>query len=347
MKFTIDELVTDDSFIDYCLKQDSPYKAKWERFMEAHPDHLSLIDEARELILLLHPQLPQSEINVEMHKLYHALEERNESSTAADAGSMSDVFYVNDEGKLRGKKIRRILLAGFATIMIAFLAYSFWPSNNVAAEKLSWIEHKSEANERKRIKLPDGTNVILNSNSILRYTGSFDKKDRTIELVGEAYFEVAKNPKRPFIVRSGEFSTTAIGTAFYVNGRHPSESYKVSLREGQVRLNNSNGSETLLKPGEQANWTSSNKTFYRTAFDTLSIAQWIDNKLSLKKEESKKLFDVLSEWYGIDIEDRRTNRKDAIITGDYSNKPVEDVLKVICFSLSCKYTISANKIVIQ
>lgn len=329
--FTVEELLLDESFIDFCHNRHSVHQSKWEQWAMSDPGNAKLVEEARELLLVLTPKLPEAEVAEEVAKLKQ---------------QFGDI-YPGQPVKPRRKNRYRIYLAAEAAACIALIAFVFWPASGKRKAPLTVIEHQAAFGERRQIQLPDGSTVILNSNSKLSYQSDFNETDRQISLSGEAYFEVAKDSKRKFIVSTENFSTTAIGTAFYVHGRNASQSYSVNLIEGKVSLQNASGNAVFLEAGEEAKWTGTKNGFDKNPFDTVSLRQWINGRLQFQRAETGEVLQHLAKWYAVEIEDQRKTAGTITITGDYSNKPLEDILKAICFSISCKYSITGNKIIIQ
>ena len=217
------------------------------------------------------------------------------------------------------------------------------------------VVYRSGVGERKSVRLPDGSEVILNSNSSILLSNGFNQKDRQLALEGEAFFQVAKDPSKPFIVSSGAFSTTAVGTSFYVQARADTEKdYKVDLLEGKVKLSKTTDKNnlieakvTMLKPGEAGTWQSSKSAFTKSFCDSIVLRKWISGKLSFKNVPVEKLLQMLQQWYGVDIIVKHKKWDKLALTGDYDNKPLDHVLKIICFSLSASYSYSANQVIIE
>jgi transmembrane sensor len=201
--------------------------------------------------------------------------------------------------------------------------------------------------EQKKIVLPDGTSVILNSNTSLSYNKEFNEKARAVQLNGKAFFKVARNEQKPFTVFSGKYSTTALGTAFYVSG-DSSENYTVKLLEGKVKLNSFDSKETeLLNAGEEGLWKPGDKKFLKQIYDSAYLNRWLSGRINFHKTPAPEAFSILQEWYGVEIVDNRKNKLNTAINGTYENVLLEDILKVICFSLNCQTTYEQDKIIIQ
>lgn len=110
------------------------------------------------------------------------------------------------------------------------------------------------AGQRAHITLPDGTGVWLNARSELRYSTSYNEKRREVDLLGEGYFEVAKDADRPFVVRTQAFGIEATGTRFNVDAYPGHSEFEVALMEGGVKVFDRQATELHLQPGQRAYW---------------------------------------------------------------------------------------------
>lgn len=327
--YTVEDLLSDQSFIDYCQNEHSVYKKQWTEMISVNPEMAKVVEEAKAMLSILSPVLPDNEIAAEVNKLREVLSVGEEILPATS-----------------NRRIRKILAYSFSLLLLISVSVYFLipkvPSPALASK------FETRIGERKQYILPDGSTVILNSNSSFLFNGDFGREDREIELTGNAFFKVAKDPSKPFIVKSHGFSTTAIGTAFYVHAGATAADYSVDLLEGKVKLEkNTSGEALYLTAGQKASWIKTNSTFTKQQYDTLSLNKWVKGILSFNNIPVKEVFKELEDWYSVDIEDKREHREEISINGDYVNAPLEDVLKIICFSLYCTYQIEGNKIIIQ
>jgi transmembrane sensor len=145
------------------------------------------------------------------------------------------------------------------------------------------------------IILPDGTKVWLNAVSSLKFPTAFKGGDRTVELTGEGYFEVAKNTDMPFFVRAGGVEVEVLGTNFDVNAYSDEASVRTSLLNGAVRLSKG-GSAILLKPGEQADGIALVK-----GADVDNAVAWKNGYFSFENANLQTVMRQLSRWYGIEV----------------------------------------------
>jgi len=333
----------DEGFSDYCLHNDSAYKPYWELVIEQNPDQQETFMEARQNILMLSGNLPEQEILLQIEQVKGKI-------NAKTPGEESSQPYDDIEYDRKRISIKKLFLYAAAACIIFFAgSYFLFPFKSTPQEHRtdSFITvYNSVQGERKKIQLPDGSTVLLNTNSQLAINSNYNQHTREVELKGEAFFAVAKNAERPFIVHSNNFSTTAVGTEFYVHARNTEKEYKVDLLEGKVKLNNA-ASTLMLTPGEDAVWNNTETKFLKSAFDAAFLQQWITGKISFNKTSLKDAVEILKKWYAVDIEIKNKKLLDQSVNGNYSNATLEDILKVISFTFSCKYTYVNNTVTIQ
>jgi len=360
--YTVEELMLDDSFLNYCLNKEAPLKSFWDREIGLHSDMKAIFAEAKYMILLLHGQLDDNEISQQVEKLKKLVASREEKHSPVEImpPAFSHHVVTKQFSNQKSKKYFRntYALYGIAALVLIFFGgylfkYAAPKETKLQAEPIKFT-YSSNVGERKSIELPDGSFAVLNSNSSITFAGDFNQKTRPVILTGEAFFRVAKNPAKPFIVHSGAFSVTAVGTSFYVHARKKGAGYKVDLLEGKVSLaSNENKTaspeipQTILLPGEEGEWQSSKMSFTKTSSDSIALKKWISGRLSFKDMDVENVMELLQQWYGVDIIIKHKKWSQLRLTGDYDNKPLDHVLKIICFSLSAGYSYSGNQVIIE
>jgi transmembrane sensor len=149
-----------------------------------------------------------------------------------------------------------------------------------------------------QVVLPDGTKVWLNAASKLKFPSSFAQlADRKVELSGEAYFEVTKDKKRPFIVEAANQEVQVLGTHFNVNAYAEGSATKTTLLEGSVKLK-SNAKDYLLRPGQQAIVGS---TVRIDEVDTEDAVAWKNGNFIFTDNDIKTVMSTLERWYDIEV----------------------------------------------
>ncbi|WP_426791164.1 FecR family protein [Sphingobacterium sp. WOUb80] len=144
----------------------------------------------------------------------------------------------------------------------------------------------------------DGTKVWVNAASELSYQTNFNKKERRVRLKGEAYFEVAKDAHRPFIVETNHINIQAIGTAFNVNSYHATT--KVSLTEGKLKVSNEEN-EIYMDAGSETEIVNKKLKTFPLASKTEATA-FKDGYFYFKNKNMQQILDELSRWYGIQVD---------------------------------------------
>lgn len=147
--------------------------------------------------------------------------------------------------------------------------------------------------------LADGTKVFLNAASSLTYPVAFVGKERRVEVTGEAYFEVAKDPRKKFIVTSGSLSTEVLGTHFNVNAYPDEQMIKVTLLEGSVKVKSSS-QQLTIRPGEQAAFASEALT-RMSSVNLEQVMAWKNGTFQFENASIESIMRQLSRAYDIDV----------------------------------------------
>ena len=193
------------------------------------------------------------------------------------------------------------------------------------------------------LRLADGTRIWVNAGSQLTYPTQFDGAERTVTLSGEAYFEVAKDADRPFIVRTHGPSILVYGTSFNVEA-YPDETLeRTTLASGSVGIT-VRGQETRLAPGQQAVMSETGRVEVR-AVDASIACSWHTGVLSVERESLENILTRLGRWYDVDF----TFRDDALrrlhFTGDLERyADFNDILRLIRMTTSVDFVVSGRQV---
>ncbi len=235
------------------------------------------------------------------------------------------------------------------------LIYKIRNSNNLSNNDLNKYNTISTPMGGKfKVILPDGSLVVLNAASTLKYPLHFDEKLRKVSFTGEAYFEIAKlvdkQKKRiPFYVYSNNQIVEVLGTHFNINSYDNEEYSKTTLLEGSVKIINekSTAAAKILKPGQQAVIKRGDVQTKILIADEAQALAWKDGYFLFKNTNIKDVVNELERWYNVDIQ-----YDDAMefenITGYISrNVKISSVLKMLQLSGIVNYEISGSKIIIK
>ncbi len=195
-----------------------------------------------------------------------------------------------------------------------------------------------------KITLGDGTRVWLNAASSLRYPTAFTENHRTVEVSGEAYFEVAKNAAKPFRVKISEENTiTVLGTRFNVNAYADEASINTTLLEGSVQVTAGSQSR-VLQPGQQAQVTAAGITVAQA--DTEQAVAWKNEIFNFRNADVKTVMRQLSRWYDVEVEYKGAVPGSRFQGEIQRNLPLNDVLEGLQ-TTGIRFTLEGRKIVIQ
>ena len=156
-----------------------------------------------------------------------------------------------------------------------------------------------------QLVLADGSKVWLNAASSLRFPANFVGRERKVELTGEAYFEVAKNPAMPFKVKLNGMEVEVLGTHFNINSYADESAIRTTLLEGSIKINRPHAS-SLLKPGQQAMMDKNGQISVINDADLDEAVAWKDGKFQFDRADIHNVMRQLARWYNIDVEYKGT-----------------------------------------
>ncbi len=212
---------------------------------------------------------------------------------------------------------------------ILYLSGIFRPVTN----QVAWQEKITSSGEISELTLPDGSKVILNADSKLKYPRQFNGTKRTVYLEGEAYFEVRHNIDKPFIVHADDLSTTVLGTKFNVSAYPESKTISVSLLEGKVKVsrdeNGRSDNLVILKPEEQILYNKLNNKSTLGIFDSIEAIGWKDKTYKFDNETLSQVLPKLERAYGAKFELTDKQFLTQKITVKFEKSSLKTVIEVI------------------
>ena len=187
----------------------------------------------------------------------------------------------------------------------------------------------AEKGQRAFITLPDSTKVWLNSDTKISYPADYGLKERNVTLVGEAYFEVAKNPDKRFIVEAKRMQVEALGTSFNVNAYQNDNKIIASLFSGSVRVSYDRH-VAILKPHESVKVDLLNRSFSRYKDESMqNIALWRKNEITFDGESLEEITHIMSRLYNTTICIEDESLKKVCYIGTIRNNNLENFIDII------------------
>ena len=200
------------------------------------------------------------------------------------------------------------------------------------------------------LTLADGTKVWLNSDSELKYPTVFIKGEREVWLRGEAYFEVKKDAKKPFIVHSYDMRVRVLGTHFNVKSYKSDKSIATTLVEGSVQIEKMVQNKSIalgkIKPGQQAVYTEGNMEVHE--MDVSQVVAWRYGEFVFKKRSLESIMDELARWYDINVFYMNDNVRDYHFSAWFKrDASINEVIKILEKTKKVKLDIKGKTVTIR
>lgn len=291
--------------------------------------------------------------------------------------------FINDGGEeLPAKSSKKKWLVAFssAAVIIAATAgiYFFaatgnsakYPANEQAKNQIS-----TKNGSKTSLVLPDGTKVWLNAGSQLDYDKNYGNKLREVSLVGEAYFDVVKNPERPFLIHTRKMDIKVLGTAFNVKCYPGEKTTETSLVHGSIEVTLKDRQEKImLKPYEKLIINNDDNTVaqgqgqpnknqpahlqsekpiisvshltYMPADSTVIETAWVQNRLVFSGETFEEVALKMERWYNVKIDFADESAKQYRLTGNFEKETSVEALNALKLVAPFVYTLKNNEVVI-
>ena len=206
-------------------------------------------------------------------------------------------------------------------------------------KKETWVEIKAPAWTRAQFSLPDGTTGWLNSNSSVKYNGNFNS-DRQVSLTGEAFFNVFKDKKRPFIVNTPEINVKVLGTRFNIASYNNENNVEVVLEEGKLVFNDKEINKSYtMRPNDLVVYDKTQRDFSTKVVLPQKYLLWTEGKLEFRNDPLDVVARKLERWYNIDVEVNGSISHDQRLRATFVNESLEEVLYLLKRTLHIDYRI--------
>ncbi len=217
-----------------------------------------------------------------------------------------------------------------------------------------YFETLAERGQKSQLVLPDGTKVWLNSDSKILYPDNFGKRNRSIKLIGEAYFEVKKDAEKPFFIEAEEAGIKVLGTSFNVRAYPEDKEIETTLFEGNIELtinpqNENIAARTLkLKPGESIKFDKTQNVLKYNNQKSDEILAWTNNQLIFRNDNFENLVGKIERWYDVDIVyDKESLDNQRLTVELYQGELLFRLLEIIELAMNVECESKENKIYIK
>ncbi|MCF0038948.1 FecR family protein [Dyadobacter fanqingshengii] len=293
---------------------------------------------------------------------------------------MQEMPVFEDEKAVIGKRIKKKLvantigepllirlrpyLAAAASILVVLGFWYFLVKKN-APETIaemdfspndSVIEIKNTSGKSQNIPMEDGSIVILQKNSSISYPEHFGKKNRLVYLHGEAFFQIKRNPAKPFIVSTGTLVTKVLGTSFTIKSYDESASVEVQVKTGRVSVyegaanNVVNRNGVILTPNQKIVFDKKSKKIELSIIENPMLVIPVsetEHGFTFSEVPVKHVFSALEKSYGIDIVLENDSTDSCLFTGDLNGLSLFQQLDLICQSANITYERRGTALFVQ
>jgi ferric-dicitrate binding protein FerR (iron transport regulator) len=330
-----EDFIMDETFQSYYFGLNGQDVAFWEQWIEDHPEKRDDITKAKQALDSI-TELYKAEAEKIPHGNYRQIRARLEERLARE----------NTSARIHQMpRFRRYVWRGIAAavVMLAMLlTYRYYFTRQDHTE---YIVRFAPPGRRLDIQLSDGSKVRLNASGRITYPEKFSGSNRDVTLEGEAFFEVTKDPARPFKVTTGPIVTTVLGTSF--NVASDSGYVQVALVTGRVKIENVPGHEELmLAPGE-ASFFAPGASLRKESFDPKEVLSWKEGVLYFKDADLQEMVRRLEQWYGIEIEIAGAEAHPKHLTGEFKDEPLDNVLNLLGYTRKFDYEIKGKKVTLK
>jgi ferric-dicitrate binding protein FerR (iron transport regulator) len=270
-----------------------------------------------------------------------AMEELWENSSATiSEETLEDFSRINAKINLKQKRrfsLTRVSISYAAAIALIIISTVYLTYKIAVPAPLEYTQLSVSYGESKKITLSDGSIVAVNAGSTLIYPKDFTADTRTVFLMGEANFSVAKNPNKPFIVRTKYIDVKALGTKFCVQSYPNAQYTKATLMEGSIKVDvvENKDKSYILKPNDQLVYSNSDNKISVINVDAAKVASWENGYLIFQGATFDEIAQTLERKYNVTINyDGKKLSQQSYFVKFNPDETIEDAMNVLTILIS-------------
>lgn len=242
------------------------------------------------------------------------------------------------KGRSTGR-ILNLIMKVAAILFVPLLLASSWlffkQFDQKDQVKFAMQEITSPPGIRSQVVLPDGSKVWLNAESTIKFKVPFSKESRDVDLLGEAFFDVTKNPEQPFVVQSGNIKVEVLGTRFNCKAFAEDQQIDVILEEGRIALNTqstSGSKEEIMNPGDHAVIERESGATTISNENISKYIAWHTGKLVFDNTPMDEVAQMLERWYGVEVTVQDREIMNYRFTTTFENESLFQVIELLGLS---------------
>ncbi|MDO6433201.1 FecR domain-containing protein [Flavitalea sp. BT771] len=293
-----------------------------------------------------------------------------QTSSTGQTTSTTQTIQTTLTKTTRKPRLRKLFIASAVAASLAGAILLIRPVINTPKNPPITKTVTTNPGARSRLTLPDGTSVVLNADSRLTYNEDFTGDTRDIQLSGEAYFDVAKDPHRPFLIHTKTIDIKVLGTAFNVRSYDNERTTETDLLQGavEVTLHNTPDKRIILKPNEkltvhndQVNLSTSQpiaagnpdaplitvgKVHFQKKDSSITEILWTKNCLAFDNSSLEDVALQMQRWFGITVTIPDEKLKSLRLNAYFEKENLRQVMEALSIAGNFKYTIRKNEVII-
>lgn len=347
--FIVEDFAKDGFFLQW-VKGEPEADWFWSAFMREYPHQIPTIEKAKKLVAAIPVKRDTlSREDFDSMRTHLLMNIRLKQEVSRDRAPIQRMIRIS--------KFWMRLAASLAFVVVGFIGYRvFLPEKPVVLTTVDTVpemEQRENAKGQKSILLlADGTKIWLNADSKLTYSKDFGSgATREVSLEGEAFFEVAHNKDKPFIVHTSELDIHVLGTSFNVKSYDEDEKIETTLLKGQIKISKANEppntSGLILEPNQKATFKKETKSIDIVQVQATLSSAWREDKLVFDETTYAEVINQLERWYNVDITFEGENNLNCKLTASIEKESLEEVLNLLVVTHQISYTISGSHVHIQ
>jgi len=243
-----------------------------------------------------------------------------------------------DQDKKGSTTIPGWLRIAASIIIVASLGYFIW-NGSFQAKELTIVANYSG----QQIALADNSIITLNKGAEITYPRKFSDKSRSVELIGEAFFEVTRNESKPFIVNLGLSSVEVLGTSFNIDAQESNDEIEVIVNTGKVRFANTSTQESvILTKGEKGMLMKNSNLISKAQNNDVNFMAWKTRKIVFNDVELDEVIQTLNRLYETQVSFSTEVGQNCKVTVSFDNQSIDAIMSVLELTLDLEYKKSGN-----
>ena len=363
--FNAEDFAKDAFFVKW-VKGEPESQWFWDTFLKEHPAKAKEIEKAREIVALL---VSINRSDVLEKESFDSM--RNQLMMSLEAKKESEEEHGHVSTDLKHKPKRRRLWIGVAAsfaIFISSILILRWSMSSQPLEHTlqTYGENELESiatdstelrvnprGQKSVMLLPDGTKVWLNADSKLTYAKNFGERGlREVLLEGEAFFDVVRNPARPFVVHTSDLTIRVLGTSFNVKSYSDDGHIETTLVEGKVEIDKPAdlshiNSKVILRPNQKATFSKDSREIDIKEVAAGEAVAWRHDRLVFKSESFSEVIKQLERWYNVSIHIEENEYLSCPLTASIEKESLEEILDFLAVTHKISFTISGDDVFIK